>query len=102
MCLAIPAQVSELLDDKQRFAMVDVMGVRRRANIELLRDDPPHLGDWVLLHVGFAMTKISAEYAADQLKLLNLLGETPEAMDQAASDEAAADDITSEPRHEVR
>ncbi len=66
MCLAIPAQVSELLDDKQQFAIVDVMGVRRRANIELLSDDPPNLGDWVLIHVGFAMSKISAEYAEDQ------------------------------------
>ena len=63
MCLAIPAQVSELLDDKQQFAIVDVMGVRRRANIELLSDDPPNLGDWVLIHVGFAMSKISAAYA---------------------------------------
>ena len=82
MCLAIPAQVSEMLDDEQRFAMVDIMGVRRRANIELLKDDPPGLGDWVLIHVGFAMSKISAEYAEEQLKLLQLLGETVEAMDE--------------------
>ena len=83
MCLAIPAQVSEMLDDEQRFAMVDIMGVRRRANIELLKDDPPDLGDWVLIHVGFAMSKISAEYAEEQLKLLRLLGESVEAMDEA-------------------
>ncbi len=86
MCLAIPAQVSELLDDQQRFAMVDIMGVRCRANIELLIDDPPNLGDWVLIHVGFAMSKISAEYAEEQLELLRLLGETVEVMDDMTTE----------------
>ena len=102
MCLAIPAQVIELLDDKQQFAMVDVMGVRRRANIELLRDDPPNVGDWVLIHVGFAMSKISAEYAEDQLSLLSMLGETAEATDEAEGYESGADDIAREPRNEIR
>ena len=90
MCLAIPAQVSELLDDQRQFALVNVMGVRRRANIELLRDDPPVVGDWVLLHVGFAMCKISAGHAQEQFKLLNMLGETDEAVDSAQGDQAAA------------
>ena len=102
MCLAIPAQVSELLDDKQQFAMVDVMGVRRRANIELLSDDPPHVGEWVLIHVGFAMSKISAEYAEDQLTLLSMLGETIEATDEAEGYESGSDDIARGPRNEIR
>ena len=102
MCLAIPAQVSELLDDKQQFAMVDVMGVRRRANIELLRDDPPNVDDWVLIHVGFAMSKISAKYAEEQLKLLNMLGETIVSTDEAERHEAGADVIAMEPRNEIR
>ena len=102
MCLAIPAQVSEVLDERQQFAMVDIMGVRRRANIELLRDDPPNVGDWVLIHVGFAMTKISAEHAEQQLKLLNSLGEVVDAADEAAGYEAGADDPAMEPRDEIR
>ena len=99
MCLAIPARVSEVLDEKQRFAVVDIMGVRRRANIELLQDDPPDVGDWVLVHVGFAMSKISSEQAQEQLKLLEMLGETVEATEQAhgyalgSDPEGAADEV---------
>jgi len=73
MCLAIPAQVSELEDES--FATVDILGACRRVSIELLVEDPPQVGDWVLVHVGFAMSKISQEYAAEQLKLLAELGE---------------------------
>jgi len=114
MCLAIPAQVSQLLDDQQQFAMVDVMGVRRRANIELLRDDPPQVGDWVLVHVGFAMSKVSAKYAEEQLELLNLLGEaaepiieptaesTAEPAAESSRSETAADSMLREPRDEIR
>ena len=72
-----------MLDDKHQFAMVDIMGVRRRANIELFCDDPPIVGDWVLVHVGFAMSKISAEHAEEQLRLLSMLGESAEATDEA-------------------
>ena len=66
MCLAIPAQVSVLLDDNH-VAMVDIMGVRRKVSIDLLVDDPPLPGEWVLVHVGFAMSKISAQQAEEQL-----------------------------------
>lgn len=83
MCLAIPAQVSELLDDDQQLAMVDIMGVRRKVNIYLLHLDPPTIGDWVLVHVGFAMSKISAEQAAEQLEMLSMLGEAADAQDEA-------------------
>jgi hydrogenase expression/formation protein HypC len=102
MCLAIPAQVSELLDDNQQFATVDVLGVRRRANIELLSDDPPSVGDWVLVHVGFAMSKISAAHAEEQLRLLSMLGETADATDQTQGCEANTDDIAREPPDEIR
>ncbi len=84
MCLAIPAQVSELFDDATQLAMVDIMGVRRRVNMALLCDDPPRLGDWVLVHVGFAMSKISATQAAEQLAMLAELGEATEASDEAS------------------
>ena len=74
MCLAIPAQVSVLQDDGH-VAMVDIMGVRRKVSIDLLVDDPPLPGEWVLVHVGFAMSKISARQAEEQLQMLALLGE---------------------------
>lgn len=83
MCLAIPALVSELSADDSRLATVDIMGVRRKVNVELLQDDPPRCGDWVLIHVGFAMSKISAEQAAEQLDTLMQLGEATAAQDEA-------------------
>ncbi len=82
MCLAIPAQISELSDEDRHTATVDVLGVRRKVNIALLEDSPPQLGDWVLIHVGFAMSKISDEQAAEQLDLLRQLGEANEAREE--------------------
>ncbi|MDQ0340940.1 hydrogenase expression/formation protein HypC [Caldalkalibacillus uzonensis] len=82
MCLAIPGQIVELLDEDQHYAMVDVSGVRRKINIGLLKNEGAHLGDWVLIHVGFAMSKISEEQAVEQLRLLSMLGEADEAMEE--------------------
>jgi hydrogenase expression/formation protein HypC len=86
MCLAIPAQVSLLLDD-QHVAMVDIMGVRRKVSIDLLVDDPPVPGEWVLVHVGFAMSKISAQQAEEQLQALALLGEATAAAEEVGGSE---------------
>ena len=63
-------------------ATVEVSRVRRTINIDLLDDDPPAPGDWVLIHVGFAMSRISAERAAEQLRLLAMLGEDARAMEE--------------------
>lgn len=82
MCLSIPGQIVKLLDDDHRYAMVDVSGVRRKINIDLLRNQGASPGDWVLIHVGFAMSKISEEQAIEQLRLLNTLGESEEAMQE--------------------
>lgn len=82
MCLAIPAQISELEGDGGG-ATVDIMGVRRKVNLQLLQDDPPKIGDWVLIHVGFAMSRISDEQAAEQLEMLRQLGEASAAMEEA-------------------
>ena len=82
MCLAIPGQISEI-NEAERLATVNVMGVRRRVNIDLLRQDPPVVDDWVLIHVGFAMSKISAEQAEEQMKMLAMLGEDDEAREEA-------------------
>ena len=95
MCLAIPALVSELCAGEQNLALVNIMGVRRRVNLDLLLDDPPQVGDWVLIHVGFAMSKISAQQADDQLKMLSTLGEVSAARDEADGYQFGAE-------HEVR
>ncbi len=76
MCLAIPAKIIELFRDQQHRALVDVVGVRRHIDTALLEDATLKIGDWVLVHVGFAMSKISEEDAQDQLRTLAMLGES--------------------------
>jgi hydrogenase expression/formation protein HypC len=85
MCLAIPGQVVELVDAENRIAKVDVAGVRRNVNIGLLDGDGEAVapGDWVLIHVGFAMAKVDEEEAHATLALLQKLGE---AYDQELAD----------------
>ena len=63
-------------------AVVDVLGVRRRVDLGLLEEHPPIVGDWVLIHVGFAMSTISREYAQEQIRLLTMLGETDAAVQE--------------------
>jgi hydrogenase expression/formation protein HypC len=83
MCLAIPGKIVELSSaGDQEFAMVDVVGVRRKIDLGLLHDDMPVPGDWVLIHVGFAMSKISESDAADQMHTLRMLGEIDGAMQE--------------------
>ena len=82
MCLAIPAKVVEIFPENQPRALVEVVGVRRQIDMGLLQDEIVNPGDWVLVHVGFAMSKISEEQALDQLRTLTMLGE-----DQAAFEE---------------
>jgi hydrogenase expression/formation protein HypC len=76
MCLAIPGEVVELLPGNgDQLALVDVVGVKRRINIGLMEDDPVVPGDWVLIHVGFAMSKVDQEEAAEALRMLELMGQ---------------------------
>jgi len=82
MCLAIPGKIVELLSSDRDLAVVDVLGVRRTVDLGLLQEDPPTRGDWVLIHVGFAMSKISEEDAEDQLRMLNELGEQDAALEE--------------------
>jgi hydrogenase expression/formation protein HypC len=79
VCLAIPGQIVEIQPGGQ-LATVDVSRVRRTINIDLLNDEPLAVGEWVLIHVGFAMSRISAEHAEEQLRLLAMLGEDAQAM----------------------
>lgn len=82
MCLAIPGKVVELFPGIPSTATVDVVGVRRRVDLGLLSDSPPVAGDWVLIHVGFAMSKISEADALDQMRTLRMLGEDESAMEE--------------------
>jgi hydrogenase expression/formation protein HypC len=76
MCLAIPGRVVEVVDETNRLAKVDVAGVTRTINIGLLDDegDGAQPGDWVLIHVGFALSKVDEEEAEATLKLLAGMG----------------------------
>ncbi len=83
MCLAIPGKIVELLEEDRNLAVVDVLGVRRKVDVGLLQDDDrPAAGDWVLIHVGFAMSKISEADAVDQIRMLTELGEAESAMEE--------------------
>jgi hydrogenase expression/formation protein HypC len=76
MCLAIPGQVVEFVDEENRLATVDVAGVRRNVNVGLLDEDGSSAepGDWVLIHVGFALSKVDEEEARATLRLLEQMG----------------------------
>jgi hydrogenase expression/formation protein HypC len=82
MCLAIPGKIVELIPEMPHLGIVEVTGVRRRVDLGLLADDQPVVGDWVLIHVGFAMSKISEREAADQMRTLAILGEDQAAMEE--------------------
>jgi hydrogenase expression/formation protein HypC len=72
MCLAIPGRVTEVVDDANRLAVVDVVGVQRTVNVGLL--DDVQQGDWVLIHVGFALSKVDEDEAQATLRLLQGMG----------------------------
>ncbi|MFZ2871407.1 HypC/HybG/HupF family hydrogenase formation chaperone [Zavarzinia sp.] len=85
MCLGIPGRIVSIDDPALRLATVDVGGVRRQINIACIVDDdhPPQscVGDWVLVHVGFAMSRIDEEQAAATLRILAELGEAQDEID---------------------
>ena len=80
MCLAIPGLIVEVVDEQNRLAMIDVAGVQRRVNIGLLDADGTGVGpgDWVLIHVGFALSHIDEEEAQATLRQLMAMGESYE------------------------
>jgi hydrogenase expression/formation protein HypC len=72
VCLAIPGQIVDLSDPANHLARVEVAGVRRTVNVGLLDDAGP--GDWVLIHVGFALSKVDEDEAQATLRLLEEMG----------------------------
>ena len=80
MCLGIPGQVVEITDTARMMGMVDVSGVRRAVNLACVADGPLEdvVGEWVLVHVGFAMSRIDPDEAAATLQALEELGEAME------------------------
>lgn len=76
MCLGIPGEIVEIVDPINDIAKIDVGGVKRNVNIGLLKgEDAAGVGDWVLVHVGFALSKMDAEEAASTLNFLEGLGQ---------------------------
>lgn len=83
MCLAIPGKIVEMVDEENQIAKVDVGGVRRNVNIGML--DDVSVGDYVLIHVGFAMSKVDEKEAEETLRLLQDLGSYEEEINQFKS-----------------
>lgn len=77
MCLGIPGQIVELVDADYHIAKVEVSGVRRNVNVALVADGPDSVavGDWVLIHVGFALSRIDEDEARATLAFLKQLGD---------------------------
>ena len=82
MCLGIPGRIIKITDSDRKLAMVDVSGVQREVNVACVIEDDEDvqscIGDWVLVHVGFAMSRIDEAEAAATLQVLNDLGEVQE------------------------
>lgn len=75
MCLGIPGRIIDIVDDANSIAKVDVSGVKRNVSVALVRPEGIEPGDWVLIHVGFAMSKIDEAEARETMKALQLFGQ---------------------------
>lgn len=75
MCLAIPGKIVEIVDAENSIAKVEVGGVKRNINIGMLGEEEARVGDYVLIHVGFAMSKVDEKEAEETLRVLKEIGE---------------------------
>lgn len=92
MCLGIPGRIVEISDPVRKLAIADVSGVRRPVNLAcVIGEDGVDalLGTWVLIHVGFAMSRIDEEQAAETLRVLTELGEAQLELDAMRNGDAA-------------
>ncbi|WP_346836646.1 HypC/HybG/HupF family hydrogenase formation chaperone [Microbulbifer sp. SAOS-129_SWC] len=103
MCVGIPAQVVEIVDAHTDTALVEICGVRRAVNIAcVVSDTRSHaqcLGDWVLVHVGFAMSRLDPREAEATLALLRELGEMEDAMSALESTPGGSENGTLKESH---
>jgi hydrogenase expression/formation protein HypC len=74
MCLGIPGRIIEFINEENYIAKVEVSGVRRNVNVALVYPEGLAVNDWVLIHVGFAMSKIDEEEAHETVRLLQEMG----------------------------
>jgi hydrogenase expression/formation protein HypC len=92
MCLGIPGRIIKIDDAARKLATADVSGVRRQVNVACIVDAEHPLescvGDWVLIHVGFAMSRIDEAEAAETLRILTELGEAQQELDAMRSSAA--------------
>ena len=102
MCLGIPGQIVAITSEPNKLAMVEVLGVRREINIACIVNEqhpvPACVGDWVLVHVGFAMSRIDETEARLTLEVLQQLGE---AQAELQAMRAADADLAAGPRHAI-
>jgi hydrogenase expression/formation protein HypC len=88
MCLAIPGQIVEVVDVEKRIAKAEISGVRRNINVGLLSEEESQIGNWVLIHVGFALSRIDEKEARETYELLRGMGaaldEEMDMMEQSA------------------
>ena len=91
MCLGIPGQIVAITDASRLLAMAEVSGVRREVNVACIAAGPlePLIGQWALIHVGFAMSLIDADEAAKTLEALRDLGEAQETLQAMAQSQRA-------------
>jgi hydrogenase expression/formation protein HypC len=78
MCLAIPGKIVEIVDEENCIAKVDVGGVRRNINTGMLERGEARVGDYVLIHVGFAMSKVDEQEARETMRVLEEIGQFDE------------------------
>jgi hydrogenase expression/formation protein HypC len=86
MCLAISGNIVDICSNHPNTEVVEVVGVRRNVNLGFLQHNPRVAGEWVLIHVGFAMSRISEDAALDRMRTLRMLGEREAAMQEVKGD----------------
>jgi hydrogenase expression/formation protein HypC len=82
MCLAIPGKIVEIVDAENSIAKVEVGGVRRNVNVGMLDKEDALVGNYVLIHVGFAMTRIDEHEAMETLRVLEEIGQYQDEFNQ--------------------
>jgi hydrogenase expression/formation protein HypC len=82
MCLAIPGRIVEMVDEENSIAKVEIGGVRRNVNVGMLDREDAAVGNYVLVHVGFAMTRIDEEEAKETLRVLEEIGQYQDEFEQ--------------------